>query len=189
MLRMGWVVAMALATAALLGEGEADYRSAQRKIGLIRSERVAAGSWVSLKPQELTAYARQEVQTVAPEGVRDPRVELGHGWASGSAYIDFPKLRRALGQPLGWLFERLLAGERPVRVRARIRSGGGQATVELERVEIGGLAVEGAALEVLIRSFVLPYYPEVKIGQPFELAHRIERLEVRPGMVRVLIGR
>lgn len=90
---------------------------------------------------------------------------------------------------MGWLMARLLAGERPVRVKARIRSGGGRATVDLERVEISGLTVSGAALDFLIRNFVLPYYPEAKIGQPFELAHRIERLEVRPSEVRVLIKR
>ncbi len=185
---MKGLAALALA-AALLGEGEADYRSARRKIELIRSERVAAGTYVTLRPQELTAYARREVSTVAPEGIRDPRVELGNRTALGAAYIDFPKLRQALGQPMNRLLARLLAGERPVRVKARIRSGAGRATFELERVEISGWAVEGAALDFLIRNFVLPYYPEAKIGQPFELAHRIERLEVRPGEVRVVIGR
>jgi hypothetical protein len=43
-------------------------------------------------------------------------------------------------------------------------------------------------LDFLIQNFVLPYYPDAKIGQPFELAHRIDRLEVRPGEVRVVIA-
>lgn len=173
----------------LLGGPEADYWSARRKIELIRTDRVAPGTYVTLRPAELEAYAEQEIRGVAPEGVRQPRLELGHGGAKGFAYIDFPKLRRALGHPMGWLMSQLLAGERPVRVKARIRSGGGRATVDLERVEISGLAVSGAALDFLIRNFVLPYYPEAKIGRPFELAHRIERLEVRPTEVRVVIGR
>lgn len=184
--RLGW---LALAAAMWLGGEEGDYLSATRKIELIRSERAAAGSQVSLKPRELNAWARQEVSSVVPEGVREPRVELGWGSASGFAYIDFPKLQQARGQPVGWILRHLLAGERPVRVEARIRSGGGRATVDLDRVEISGLAIQGAALEFLIRSFLLPYVPEAKIGQPFELAHRIERLEVRPEEVRVLIGR
>jgi len=175
--------------AGALAGGEADYWSAKRKLERIQSERVPAGTYVALRAEELTAYARQEVVSVAPEGIREPRVELGNQEATGFAYIDFPKLRRSLGQPLGWLLARLLAGERPVRVKARIRSGGGLARVDLERVEIAGLAVQGGVLEFLIRNFVLPYYPEAKVGQPFELAHRIERLEVRPTEVRVWMGR
>lgn len=166
---------------------DADYRSARRKLDLIQNEQVPAGSSVTLRPRELEAYAAREVQTVAPEGVRDPRLELASGRATGSAHIDFPKLRQSTGKPLGWLMSRLLAGERPVRVTARIRSGGGRATVDLERVEVSGLALGGAALEFLIHNFVLPYYPNAKIGQPFELAHRIDRLEARPGEVRVVI--
>ncbi len=31
-------------------------------------------------------------------------------------------------------------------------------------------------------------YPQAKIGEPFELGHRIERVEVRPSAVSLLIG-
>jgi len=37
--------------------------------------------------------------------------------ATGSAYVDFPKLGQALGKPLGWFMSWLLAGERRVQVR------------------------------------------------------------------------
>jgi hypothetical protein len=177
-----------MAAALLWADADADYRSARRKFDLIQSEQAPAGSVVTLRPRELEAYAEREVQTVAPQGVRDPRLELTSGRATGSAYVDFPKLRQSTGKPLGWLMSRLLAGERSVRVTARIRSGGGQATVDLERVEVSGLSIGGAALDFLIQNFVLPYYPDAKIGQPFELAHRIDRLEVRPGEVRVVIA-
>jgi hypothetical protein len=184
---MRWCVATV--GAALLAQGEADYQSAKRKLELIQSEHLPLGTYVALRPRELTAYAQREVRKVVPEGVRQPRVQLGDGEATAFAYLDFPKLRRSTGKPLGWLMARLLAGERPVRVKARVLSSGGQARVDLERVEIGGLAVGGAALEFLIGNFVLPYYPDAMIGRPFELAYGIERLEVRPTEVRVVIGR
>jgi hypothetical protein len=184
---MRWLLAAAVAW--VLADGEADYWSAKRKIELIESDQVPAGTYVTLRPRELEAYAERQVRSVVPEGIRGLRLELGRGEAKGFAFIDFPKLRRSTGQPMGGLMEWLLAGECPVRVDARIRSSGGRATVELERVEVSGLAVVGAPLDFLIQNFVLPLYPEAKIGRPFELAHRIERLEVRPGQVRVVIGR
>jgi len=178
---------LVVAAALLWADADADYRSARRKFDLIQSEQLPAGSFVTLRSSELEAYAQREVRGVAPRGVRDPRLELAPGRATATAHIDFPKLRQSTGQPLGWSMSRLLAGERPVRATVRIRSSGGQATVDLERVEVSGLAIGGAALDFLIQNFVLPYYPDAKIGQPFELAHRIDRLEVRPGEVRVVI--
>ncbi len=70
---------------------------------------------------------------------------------------------------------------------AQIHSGGGQAVVNLERVEVSGIAVSGRALDYLIRNFLWTYYPEAKVGRPFELAHHIERLEVRPAQVHVVM--
>jgi hypothetical protein len=49
------------------------------------------------------------------------------------------------------------------------------------------MAISGGALDFLIRNFLLPYYPDAKVGVPFELGHRIERLEVEPTGVGVLI--
>ncbi len=126
---------------------------------------------------------------VAPQGIRDPRVDLGTGQASGFASIDFPKLRQAQGQPMNRFLAQLLAGERPVRVDVRIRSSRGQAVVDVDRVEISGFAISGAALDYLIRNFLWSYYPKAKVGKPFNLPRHIDRLEVQPTEVRVVIGR
>jgi hypothetical protein len=185
---MGRVFVSCFLAGALVA-GADDYSAAQRKMDLIEQDRARPGSRVAFTKDELNAWVRQAVTRVAPEGVRESRLELGNGAATGFAYVDFPRLRRAQGEPMGWLMEKLLAGERPVKVEARIRSGGGQATVDVERVEISGMELSGATLDFVIRNFLWPYYPEAKIGKPFELAHRIERLEVRPTEVRVVIGK
>ncbi len=173
----------------LLASQQTDYLEARRKIEMIRRETVPAGSKVTFTKPELNAYVRKQVVEVAPEGVRNPRIELGHNRATAFADVDFVKLRRAQGQPMGWLMEQLLEGERPVRVDARIRSGGGQATVDVDQVVISGITISGGTLDYLIRNFLWSYYPEANVGKPFELDHRIDRLEVSPADVRVVIAR
>lgn len=177
-----------LATVALATLG-VDSASVKRKIQLIKQDRAPAGTTVTLKRDELNAYIRGEVAAVAPAGVRDPRVVLGVNRATGYAYVDFPKLRQAQGQPMGRLLAWLVGGERPIRLDARIRSGGGKALVNVERLEISGIVLSGATLDWLIRNFLWSYYPEAKVGKQFELAHRIDRLEINPAEVRVVIGR
>jgi hypothetical protein len=82
-----------------------------------------------------------------------------------------------------------LEGERPVSVTARIRSAGGRATVDVQRVEISGIAIDGRTLDFLVQNVLLPQYPNAVLGRPFELGHHIEKLDVQPAAVGVVIGR
>ncbi len=163
--------------------------SAQRKIDLIQQDGVPRGSVVVLRADELNLYVRNQIARSFREGIRGARLDLGAGRATGSAYIDFPKLQQAMGKPMGRLLSWLLAGERRVEVEAHIRSGAGRAVVNLDRVEVSGVTISGSTLDYVIRNFVLPYYPDAAIGRPFPLAHHVERLEVRPTEVHVVIAK
>jgi len=171
----------------LLYSSRADYSSVQKKLDLIEHDRLKPGSRVTLSQRELNAYVEQQVPQIAPQGVRDPRIELGAGMATGSAVVDFVRLRGAQGKPPGWLMRQLLQGEHPVTVTAQLQSGGGRATINVQRVEVSGMVIEGRMLEYLIQNYLLPYYPEAKVGEPFELSHRIDRIDVQPARVEVII--
>jgi len=179
----------ALVLGPVWADAQADYLSARRKISLIESETLKPGSRVALTSAELNAYVAREAHAAAPGAVRDTRLVLGQGSVTGSALVNFLKLRQAQGEAPGWLMTRLLDGERPVRVTARIDSARGRATVNVDRVEIAGVAIEGRVLDFLIENYLRPTYPEAKIGEPFELGHRVERLVIRPSAVDVIIGR
>lgn len=164
-----------------------EYLSAKKKVELIQSEKLRPGSMLSFSQHELNAWVRGEVPQVAPQGVRDPKIELGHGAATALALIDFVKVRQSTGNPPSWFVTKLLAGERPVRVTARIESSAGKAVVHVDRVEISGILIEGSTLDFLIRNYVNAYYPEAKVGKPFTLEHKIDRLDVQPTAVGVFI--
>jgi hypothetical protein len=183
MRRIGGILALVLAAATAYAVD--DYASAQRKIEQLESEKLKAGSRVTFTAREIEGWAAHE----APEGVRNPKLELQSGIAKGTALIDFGKVRRAQGYHPGWLMSKLLDGERPVTVTTRIRSGGGKATVDVQSVEVSGLTIDGKTLDFLIQNFLLAMYPDAVVGKPFELRHRIDRLEVQPGSVGVVIGK
>jgi len=182
--KLRWVVPLALATA--LAAAYTDYDSARRKFDLIESDRLRAGARVELSTRELDAYAAHE----APAGVRNLKLEIAAaGQATGSAIVDFNALSSAQGHPPGWLLSKLLEGERPVSVTAHITSSGGQARVDVQRVTVSGLEIDGATLDFLIQKFLLALYPDAAVDRPFALAHHIERLDVQPDGVNVVIGR
>ena len=114
---------------------------------------------------------------------------LGAGTATGSALVDFLKVRRAQGYRPGWLVSKLLDGERPVSVTVAIRSGQGKATVDVKRAEVAGITVDGGTLDFLIQNFLLAMYPEAAVGRPFELAHNVDHLDVAPAGVTVAMAK
>ena len=176
----------AAALAALAFAPVEDYVSIQKKLDLIDSERLKPGARINLTSRELNAWVAHEV----PPGVRNTRLEVPTpGVATGSALVDFGKVRRAQGQAPGWLIGKLLDGERPVSVTAHITSEHGQATVDVQRVEVSGIEIDGATLDFLVQHVLLPMYPDAAVGRPFDLGHHVERLDIQPAAVGVIIGR
>jgi hypothetical protein len=179
-----WPLIVLIAAAA--GFATDHYISARQKFDLIGSDRLRPGARVMLSYPELDSWVARE----APDGVRNPRIQVTtQGIATGSALIDFAKVRRAQGHPPGWLMSKLIDGERPVSVTARISSSAGKAQVDVQRVEISGVTIDGRTLDFLIQNILLPLYPDAAIGRPFDLGHRIERLDVAPAAVGVTIGK
>jgi len=162
------------------------YSSARQKFDLIESGRLQPGARVDLSIGELNAFAARE----APPGVRDCKLVLeGQDRASGTAFVDFGKLRRSQGYEPGWLMSKLLDGEHPVSATVTIHSGGGKVRVDVERVSISGVELDGKTLDFIIRNFILPFYPEAMVGQLVQMGYRIDRLQLAPAGVGVVIGR
>jgi len=161
----------------------------QHKLDLIQHGHPKPGSVIAFTVAELNVWGRAKAKEVAPEGLRQPRLELGNGSATAYALVDFLKLRHAAGIETNWLVSKLIQGEKPLKVMATIQSAKGRATVHLTRVEIGGLAVSGAPLDFLIQTFFMPLYPDAQIDQPFELSDGVERIEVTPAAARAFIKR
>jgi hypothetical protein len=148
------------------------------------------GSRVPITVAEFNAYLRTEIPLTIGPGVRNAHVETDFGnIARGYLDIDFLKVRQAHGDPPNWLMSQLLAGERPVAITVRITSGAGKCRVDVLKVSVSGVVAEGRTLEFLITNFVLPTFPDIKVGKDFAMDYNIDRLDIRPGVATVVLGR
>ena len=177
-----------LALAATLPIRAADpaFARAEKKLDRIEAGSARAGSVIVFTPAEMNAWARGRVSQMY-QGIREPGVQLGSGTASGSALVDFLKMRQGEGLATNSLIAKLIEGERPLKVSIRLESGNGRATAHLTRLEISGIAVTGAPLDFLVNEFFLHLFPDAKVNQPFDLHNNIERIELQPDGVRVTI--
>jgi hypothetical protein len=189
MRRLAIAFAVLSLAAVLASASRSEYASVRRKFDSIEQYKYKPGSRVPIGVNELNAYVETELPRYAPPGVRAPRVVLhGNNQATGYAKINFLTIRRAQGKPPGWLLRQLLDGERDVAVTTELESGNGTATVFLRRVEIDGIPIQGAALDWMIRNYVMPNYPDAKIGRPIELKYGMDRFDILPNRVDVVLA-
>ncbi len=173
--------------AVLLHAADPLYDRARKKLDMIEEGRAPRGSIVNFTVAEVNAWARVKVPEIVPEGIRDMRVEMGAGTASGYAIVDFLKMRQAEGATTGWFLSKLIEGERPLRVTVRLESAGGRCTVRLTGVELSNVSASQTVLDFLVKAFFIPLYPDAKINEPFELDYNMERIVVRPGVAKVVM--
>ena len=177
---------LALAAAFPLFAADTAFERAGKKLDRIESGQALPGSVIVFTPAEMNAWAQGRVPQMY-QGIREPSVQLGTGTASGSAFVDFLKMRQGEGLATNSLIAKLIEGERPLKVSIQLESAHGRATATLMRLEISGIAVTGAPLNFLVNEFFLHLFPDAKVNQAFELPHNIERVELRPDGVRVTI--
>lgn len=144
------------------------------------------GSVVTFSPAEIDAWIRAEVPKTVSQGVRDPKIVLAQDGATASALVDFVKVEQARGKTPG-MVAKMFAGERQLKISTRIVSSGGRCTVFLNRLELGGVGIEGRPLDLLISTFFKSFFPDAHIDEPFDLDDNIERIEFRPDVIRVHI--
>jgi len=171
-------------TASVLLASDPLANSAQKKLDSISDRKLKPGAVVTLSAKEVNAWIHDKAGKAFPEGIRNEHIDLAPGIADGNALVDLTKLSKAKSNPL---IARLIEGERPLRIAIRVESAKGRATVFLTHVELSGVAIDGSILDFLIKHFVQPRYPDIKINEPFDLDFNIDHIEIQPTGVRVLI--
>lgn len=159
-----------------------------KRMEMIEKGKVDAGARIHFGESELNVYLSQKVKEVVPQGLRNPRVQIGEGKATAHALADFVKMRHARGEQMGWIMRKLLEGEHELTIIGTLESGAGRGRVDIEQVEIGGTSLKGRTLDLLIRTFLTPLYPQAKPGQSFELGYDMERIDLKPGRAEVTMA-
>jgi len=184
--RLCELAAVALALAAGLTAADSALQSAEAKVDKLVNNQWRPGEVVVFTPAEINAWVAAKVPEEVPQGIRDPKIELGEDTATASAMVDFPKIQQSRGKSVGFAVS-MFQGERPIKISVKVASAGGKITVFLTRVELSGVSMEGAGLELLIKAVFMPLYPDAKIGEPVDLDYNINHIQIHPDALRIYI--
>ncbi len=154
------------------------------KMSQIETEKLRPGTHIVMPAGEWNQW----ILTQVPKGVHHPRITLSNGRVTASASINFAEVQRASGEAPNWFVQNLLRGEHPVSATARIQTTNGKGRVDVEKAEIGGVTVQGKVVDWLVENYVRPSHPDAQIGRWFEFVHGIDRVDITPAAVTVVLN-
>lgn len=166
-------------SATLLLSGLDDlFAGAKQKVDQIVEDKASPGETVSLSTAEVNALFQEGLKENGVEGVRDAKIELAQDTGTWSGVVDFDKVPQLAPFKNNFLLSSILKGSSPVSATAGLVSSGGQATVDVKQVTIGGTKFEGGTLGFLVKQIVLHDHPDIALGEPFNLDHNVESIKL-----------
>ena len=147
--------------------------SAQHKVDHIRSNGDLAHpdpAPTIFTEQEINAYiASGKVEL--PDGVKSVHLVCMDGTITGTARVDFDKIKSGRGSsnPLLSMF----SGVHDVEVHAHAHGEDGKGIVHVDSVLLDGTEIPRFLLEMFVEKFIKPKYPEVGLDTRMQLPNKI----------------
>ena len=160
--------------------------SLSRKIALIRraesdpQRKGSAETTIELTEIELESFVLYEMEDDIPATVESIDVGIGAETISALTQLTF-----SAEETGNFLLDFLMGGTHSLFVEGRLEAEEGRGKFELRGVRVDGLPVPIVLVEALIDRFVTPRYPQVDLGEPFDVPWGVEQVVLSPGLATI----
>jgi len=167
-----------------ISEGAA--QSLQSKIDAIKKasdsgNHKRGSSSVELSEVELESYVVYALKGDIPAQLDSIDVRVAPNTVSSNSQITFNS--NATGNPI---FDSLVGGTHNLYVKGNLVGHEGRGKFDLQEVQVDGIPVPNVLIQALIKRYVKPKYPEVELGEPFDLPWDVQELKLEEGRATVI---
>ena len=169
------------------GDGE---RFEQKLISILRHEATEATEvrFTQLPEKEISAFLMFQGASKLPIGLTEPTLRIEEAQlVSAEAVVDLNVIRQQ--RVRSWLDPlQYFAGRLRVTASGTVRSGNGEARVEIESVTVSGIPVPVQVLQELVRHYTRTAdHPDgTQLGDPIPLPYGITELRLSPGLAVIV---
>ncbi len=131
---------------------------------------------------EINSYLASD-NVILPEGVQSVKLAGEPGIITGTARVDFDRIREGTGSsnPLLSIF----SGVHDVVVVAHAHGAGRQGYVQVDSVSLDGVEIPRFVLQLFVEKYLQPKYPELGLDSRFSLPDRLDTATVGPHKLTV----
>ena len=166
--------------------------SASRKLDGILNPSISSSRSITTRftEQEVNSYIHYDLASEYPPGISKVNLNFVPGSISGSADVDFDKLKSARssgtggGEGLGML-SYLFRGVHTINCEGAFSAVNGLGRFSLGEVSIDGLVLPRPLVDFLVASYLKPRFPALNLDHPFRLPDSIDAAEVGQGSLQV----
>jgi hypothetical protein len=162
-----------------------DVASAEQKL-----RHIEANGQVPRPDQTPTVFSEPEINSylasdnvILPDGVQSVKLEGEPGIITGTARVDFDRIREGTGSsnPLLSIF----SGVHDVVVVAHAHGAGRQGYIQVDSVSLDGVEIPRFVLQLFVEKYLQPKYPELGLDSRFSLPDRLDTATVGPHKLTV----
>ncbi len=131
---------------------------------------------------EINSYLASD-NVILPEGVQSVKLAGEPGIITGTARVDFDRIREGTGSsnPLLSIF----SGVHDVVVVAHAHGAGRQGYVQVDSVSLDGVEIPRFVLQLFVEKYLQPKYTELGLDSRFSLPDRLDTATVGPHKLTV----
>jgi len=131
---------------------------------------------------EINSYLASD-NVILPEGVQSVKLAGEPGIITGTARVDFDRIREGTGSsnPLLSIF----SGVHDVVVVAHAHGAGRQGYIQVDSVSLDGVEIPRFVLQLFVEKYLQPKYPELGLDSRFSLPDRLDTATVGPHKLTV----
>ena len=125
--------------------------------------------------QEVNSYLASD-NIILPDGVRSVKLEGAPGVITGTAQVDFDRIREGArsSNPLLSIF----SGVHQVVVFAHAYGANREGFVHVDSVSLDGVEIPRFVLQLFVEKYLQPRYPQLGLDSRFPLADRVDTATV-----------
>jgi hypothetical protein len=135
--------------------------------------------------EEVNSYLYYHMASQYPPGISKIHVSFSPGFISGSAEVDFDKLKsaRSAGGQSAAMWSYLLWGVHTIASEGAFSAVNGMGHFDLGSVSIDGVTLPRSLVDFLVDAYLKPRFPGFGLDQPFRMPDPIDTLQVEQGSV------
>lgn len=192
LLLLSWAIPFATQAGNFASEvglsSEAAASAAEKLRGIQQGSLARQSSPVRISEGEANSYLYYERAPRFPPGLSNVRLRFTPNRISGSAEVDFDKVRERLRRPSHPVMDYLFQGVRTLTVEGAFSGAGGLGQFDLETVALDGVVLPPPVVDFMIERYLKARFPTIALDRPFLLPFSIDSVQVETGSV-ALAGR
>jgi hypothetical protein len=165
---------------------QAASREAARKLTELTSPSPVFSQGVfEFSEREINSYLRYQVSALYPKGLDEVRVRILDDAVRAKARVNFDDLQAGIKAGKVTVMSSLFSGVHEVELAGKLSARNGGGSYEILGVSLDQIEIPKPLIDLLVKRYLVPKYPDAAPDKVFALPYRIDRIECLQGKIAI----